>query len=165
MITERKEKFMDFLDIETCVFSGLTLLALLLSLCFVLSGKTDKKAFQTSWSVVEGSSKEATVVKSQLGMEPHYYMSTRGRPAVYYEYTSYITIKTEDGKAGTFMGDQENPIAGLSIGNDCTLCIKQYSGDDMYGVTDGDTAYFINDVMVYYCAEEDLSKAFLRDFD
>ena len=158
MRNEREEKFMNTVLIVICVLFGLTLLALF------FSGKADKEAYLTSWSVVEGSSEKATVVKSQLGMERHHANHGKGGAYTYYEYTSYITIETEDGKAGTFMRGQEDPIAELSVGDDCTICIKQYSGDDMFGVTDGDTAYFINDVMVYYCTEEDLSKAFLKDF-
>lgn len=148
-----------FIDIVTCVLSGLTLLALLSSLALFLSGKGDKKAFQTSWSVVEGSSKEATVIKSQFGVRPYHKNSPDSRTG-YAEWFSCIVVETENGETGTFICEQEDPIAGLSVGDNCTICIKQRSS-----LANSDTAYFINDVMVYYCTEEDLSKAFLKDFD
>jgi len=112
---------------------------------------------QESWSVVEGSSKKATVVKSQFGVRPYHQNSPR---TCYAEWFSCIVVETEDGETGTFICQQEDPIAGLSVGDNCTICIKQRSS-----LVNKDTAYFVNDVMVYYCTEEDLSKAFLKDFD
>ena len=150
-------------------FMGIVLVAILVLTMFTffvlrLESKTDEEAYLTSWSVVEGSTEKATVVKSQLGMERHHANHGKGGSYDYYEYASYITIETEDGKTGTFMREQEDPVAGLSVGNDCTICAKRYSGADMFGVTNGDTAYFINDIMVYHITEEELANAFLKDF-
>lgn len=143
------------------VYLALLAVIVILGVCvfpvLALDGKADQEVYSTSWSVVEGSSKKATVVKSQFGVRPYHQDAPR---TCYAEWFSCIVVETEDGETGTFICKQEDPIAGLSVGDNCTICIKQRSS-----LTNSDTAYFINDMMVYYCTEEDLSKAFLKDFD
>lgn len=109
------------------------------------------------WSEVEGSSEKAIVKKSQFGVRPYHSNSLGGRTNAV-EWLSCITVETENGETNTFICNQEDPIAGLAVGDDCMICIKQFG-------LNKETAYFVNDTMVYHCAEDDLSKAFLKNFD
>ena len=133
-------------------FGLLTLFIVLGLFLFALSGNA------AHWSEVEGSSEKAIVTKSQFGIRPYHSNSAGGRTNSV-EWLSCIEVKTENGETDMFICRQEDPIAGLSVGDDCTICIKQY------GLINKETSYFVNDVMVNHCTEDDLSKAFLKDFN
>lgn len=140
-----------FLILSSLVF------ALVVFACF-LEGKNDDYAFENGWSVVQDTSVEGVVTNSQLS-------ASLGRYTTYY---SYITIETASGEKATFSSynTQKTPIAGLSVGDTCIACVKQYSGDAIYGeeIKDGDTAWFINDELVSIRTEEEMSELFLKDF-
>lgn len=141
-----------------CIFLLWSLAFVLVVFGCYLDGKNDDYAFENGWSVVQGTSVEAVVTKSQLS-------ASLGR---YTTYRSYITIETANGEKATFSSynTQKTPIAGLSVGDTCIACVKQYSGEAIYGeeIKDGDTAWFINDELVSIRTEEEMSELFLKDF-
>lgn len=150
------ESFLGFVYSHIVSFACICMVLALIG-CY-LDGKNDDYAFENGWSVVQGTSVEAVVTKSQLS-------ASLGKYTTYY---SYVTIETANGEKATFSSynTQKTPIAGLSVGDTCTACVKQYSGEAIYGeeIKDGDTAWFINDELVSIRTEEEMSELFLKDF-
>jgi hypothetical protein len=150
-----------------CKF-GMIFICIVVVLMFVSAfflRKNNEYNFENNWTVVEGTEEKATVIASQLEM-------TKG--GRYRHYIAYLTIKTSDGKTGTFASEEYDmesdckPIAGLNVGDSCMICMKRYSGEmcqfHWLEIEDGDTAWFINDEIVFYQSEEEMAGKYLKDF-
>lgn len=149
------------------------ILAMLIVSIFVLIGipismnyerEQYQKLFENNWTVVSESLRECTVTASQLGIDGAY-KTSRCIPVV--------TVQTEDGDTAIFYGeDGREPVAGLSVGDSCTVCIKKYHPHDnditikYHGspLKDGDTAWFINDTIVFRHTKEESENLFMKDF-
>ena len=132
-------------------------------------GEKNINNFKNNWTIVEGTEEKATVIASQIEQR------TKNSRYNSRSYIVYLTIKTSNGKTGTFLSSeiyrtesQCKPIAGLNVGDSCTICIKRYSGETCQyhwlELEDGDTAYFINDEIAFYQSEEEMTDKFLKDF-
>ena len=130
---------------------GLAVFSVLLYPVIAIGAENDERNFQNNWTVL--SEQKATVVSTQFVAKPH---DSCGK------YTPYVTILTESGDTVTFSGyatqSDDEPIAGLSAGDACTIYKKQYHGvtyksyipANMIVIEDGETAWFINDDIVFY---------------
>ena len=116
-----------------------------------IATENNERNFQNNWTVL--SEQKATVVSTQFVAKPH---------NSYGKYTPYVTILTDSGDTLTFSGyaiqSDDKPIAGLTAGDACTIYKKQYHGatyksyfpTNMIVIEDGETAWFINDDLVFY---------------
>lgn len=128
-------------------------------------GEQDKERFENNWTVVSGSLRECTVTASQLAHEGAYRTSC---------YMPVITVQTADGDTAIFYGEEgRKPVAGLSVGDSCTVCIKEYHSHDKHAVNqyhcldlkDGDTAWFINDTIVFRLTKDESENLFMKSFE
>ena len=145
------------------IVSVLALIGVLWAVHF--EGEQDKERFENNWTVVSDSVRECTVTASQLAQD------ARGR---YETYAPVITVQTADGDAAIFCGvEGRKPVAGLSVGDSCTVCIKEYHSHDKHAVNqyqcldlkDGDTAWFINDTIVFRLTKEESENLFMKSFE
>lgn len=145
------------------IVSVLALISIPLDMHF--EEKQYKEQFENNWTVVSDSLRECTVTASQLaqeaGFRTEYYMPV-------------ITVQTADGDTAIFYGEEgREPVAGLSVGDSCTVCIKEYHSHDKdiimkyHGSTlkDGDTAWFINDTIVFRHTKEESENLFMKSFE
>lgn len=146
---------------ELIVAAIFILTAIILALVpFVIESNHDTKNFQNKWTVI--NEEQAVVTASQIEKSGRYPI-----------YTAYLTIQTDSGKTGTFASEivssyeesEREPIAGLSVGDSCKIYKKQYTGKGGYNLKEGDTAWFINDEIVFAMTEEEMADKYLKDFE
>lgn len=157
--TSRKEKAW-----ERCLLVFIMIVVPIGFVAIFLSAWNMEYDFQNNWKVVENTTENANITNIQVGT------NNTGK---YSSQTIYITIETVSGKTGTFaLGENHSLPDAISIGGACTVCVKQFSCDkntinyyDGLELKDGDTAWFINDEIVFYQSDEEVSAKHLWNFE